>query len=429
MKSPARDLPVRQQTLRGAIDWSYDLLSSEDQTLFSRIAVFAGGATFEAVEAVCAADGTIDVLSGLESLVDKSLIRQSEDSGEPRFRMLETIREYAASKLNEDAERSANVRCSHATYYADLTQSQWAHLTGDERESALSTLTTDIENIRTAWRYWVAEQNLEQLAKFADSLLLLNDARGWYQATVELTSDLLNVLSSTVATPQRVREEITLRMSLARALMITKGYYAPDAEQAYAQAMELCEREGDTPELFPILRGLSRFYIFRAEFDKAAKISERILSLAEQFGDVGMQAHGNLIIGTVLSSVNPLASLDYWDKAIAAYTLARQDLRRLSLGASPVVVSLVVSSLVLWMSGFPDRARQRASDALALAQELDHPFSKAYALFHSGLLFIWMGATESAHERAKALIEIAREYEFQVWSLVGSCLYGATLAG
>jgi predicted ATPase len=99
----ARDLPERQQTLRGAIAWSYDLLSAAEQRLFTRLAVFVGGWTLEAAESVCDATGDlgVDVLDGLSSLLDKSLVRQTADHEVPRFAMLETIRAYALEQLGE----------------------------------------------------------------------------------------------------------------------------------------------------------------------------------------------------------------------------------------------------------------------------------------------------------------------------------------
>jgi predicted ATPase/class 3 adenylate cyclase len=426
LKSPTRDLPARQQTLRGAIDWSYNLLTAEEQVMFRQLAVFAGGATLEAVEAVCDPEGDVDVLTGLESLVDKSLVRQGEAHGEPRFSMLESLREYASARLEEAPELSAAARRAHATYFADLTQSQWERLTGDGREAALSKLAADIENVRTAWRYWVAEGNLGELNKFTDSLWLLNDARGWYQATVDLTTDLLNVLASTVSTPERVREEITLQTSLARALMLIKGYYTQEAEQAYTRALELCEQEGEIPELFPILRGLASFYTYRAEFEKSYQMGERILTLAEHLDDAGMRVEGHLILGSNLA--NPREGLAHLEQALAAYDRNRYRAGRFRLGANPGVACLTTSALLLWILGFPDRGRKRASDAIALARKLDHPFSMAYGLFHYGLFYLWLREAEIAKARAEDLIAIAEEYEFQVWSTVGACLRGAALA-
>ena len=120
----ARDLPVRQQTLRGTVNWSYSLLNAAEQSLFRRLSVFTGGCTLEAVEAVCDTKGDlgIDVLDGMSSMIDKSLIQQLEQPGaEPRFLMLSTIREYALERLLESGEESATRR-AHAAYYIVLAE-------------------------------------------------------------------------------------------------------------------------------------------------------------------------------------------------------------------------------------------------------------------------------------------------------------------
>ena len=104
----ARTLPARQQTMRNAIAWGHDLLAPDEQTLFRRLAVFPGGCTIEAAEAVASPDGTLDVFAGLASLVDKSLLRQDEGAdGEPRFRMLETVREFGLERLEASGEETA----------------------------------------------------------------------------------------------------------------------------------------------------------------------------------------------------------------------------------------------------------------------------------------------------------------------------------
>jgi predicted ATPase/serine/threonine protein kinase len=120
----ARDLPVRQQTLRGTVDWSYSLLSPAEQKLFRRLSVFVGGCTLEAVEAVCdtKADLGLDVLDGMASMVDKSLAQQLELNGmETRFHMLSTIREYALERLTESGEQHL-LRRAHAAYYLVLAE-------------------------------------------------------------------------------------------------------------------------------------------------------------------------------------------------------------------------------------------------------------------------------------------------------------------
>jgi predicted ATPase/class 3 adenylate cyclase len=434
LRGGARDLPIRQQTLRDTINWSYELLDHGEQRLFALLSVFPD-CTFEAVEGVAGGiqnlNGTgMDIMDGLVSLVDKSLIRQ-EDQGtrEPRLLMLETIREYAVERLAEDPEFSSAVRRAHATYFADFTQRQWERLTGLEREAALDEMEADIENLRTAWRYWVADGNLEQLHKFTDCLWLLYDVRGWYHAMVDLTADLLNVLASTPSTPERAQQEIMLQTSLARALLATKGY-TEEAEQAYERALALCESAGEIPQLFSVLRGLASFYILRTQYEKAIQMGERILQLAEHLDDIDMRVEGHMVLGYNMAFLRDArVGLDHLEKAIALYDPARPRVRRLGLGTNPGVVSLIISGLFLWMLGYPDRARKRAADAVMLARKMGHSYSITYAHFHNGLLSLWLGNPEMAQESAQAVLELAEEHGFQIWSAVGACLRGAALVG
>lgn len=434
LRGGARDLPARQQTLRDTIKWSYELLDPGEQRLFALLSVFPN-CTFGAVEEVAGRikplnETGMDILDGLDSLLDKSLIRQAEqDAGEPRLVMLETIREYAVERLEEAPEFCAVARRSHATYFADFTLSQWERLTSTAREAALDAMQSELENVQTAWRYWVADGNLEQLHKITDSLWLFYDDRGWYHAMVDLTGDLLNVLASNPSTPERVQQEIMLQTSLARALLATKGY-TEEVERAYARALALCERAGEIPELFPVLRGLAAFYILRTEYHKAIQLGERILRLAEHLGDTDMLVEGHMVLGYNLAFIeDPRVGLDHLEKAIALYDPGRPRARRLGLGTNPGVIILTVSSLFLWMMGYPDRARKRSADGVMLAQKMNHPYSLAYAHFHNGLLSLWLRNPEVAEERAQAVLNLAEQHGFQIWSAVGTCLRGAALVG
>ena len=128
----ARDLPVRQRTLRGAIEWSHTLLGDGEKTLFARMAVFSGGRTLEAIEAVCDALGDlpVDAFEGVSSLLDKSLLRQEEGpEGEPRFVMLETIHEYAREKLEESGE-AEEIGRAHTEYFLALVEEAEPELVG-----------------------------------------------------------------------------------------------------------------------------------------------------------------------------------------------------------------------------------------------------------------------------------------------------------
>jgi predicted ATPase/DNA-binding XRE family transcriptional regulator len=144
----ARDLPARQQTLWNTIDWSYSLLSAEEQYLFARLSAFAGGCSYEAVEAVCNPEGELDLVAGLASLLDHSLLRQDGEE-EPRLGMLETLREYAREQLAAQGERDVFQR-RHAAYYLALAERAEPELTGADQLRWLDLLEREHDNLRAA---------------------------------------------------------------------------------------------------------------------------------------------------------------------------------------------------------------------------------------------------------------------------------------
>ena len=443
LRGGARDLPERQQTLRDTIDWSYELLEAGEKTLFAVVSVFSG-CTFEAVEAVAGGierlgESEVDIVEGLVSLVDKSLIRLSDDrapstdggpsnngDGEPRLRMLETIREYAADRLQADPDLHAAACQAHAAYFAEFAQRGWRRMAGHEREAAMEAMAADVENLKIAWRYWVAEGDLEQLHKMVNGLWLLYDGRGWYQATVELTIDLLDILSTSPTSPEQARQEILLQTSLARALLAIKGYTS-EVEEAYTRALKLSEGQGEIPQLFPVLRGLSSYYMYRAEYNKGAQIGERILALAESSDDDHLRLHACLVLGANIGFRDGYREgLDILDKGIALFEREQHSLRPFQLGSNPGIVCYTTSAFFLWWLGFPDRAVERADRAIELAAELNHPFTMAYALFHTGTLHMWRGEMELARQRAQAMLAVAGEHGFQIWESLATMLLGAT---
>ena len=434
LRSGPRDLPERQQALRATIDWSYDLLDAPERRLFELLSVFHD-ASVTAVEAVAveadAADGDAsDVLDRLTGLIDKSLVRQNEPTNdEPRVGMLETIRAYAAERLQECEDGGSAARRAHALFYADLAAAGRRELIGNQRESALAQMVTEVENLRIAWRYWVAESDLEQLDKLANSLLILYDARGWYLDTVALTTDLLAVLASTTTSPERVSQEIALRTTLARALIATKGY-TPEAEDALASAVELFERGTDVRQQFAVLRGLVSLYDYRAEFDKVIRLGKEILELAERENNPRMLVDGHLVVGMTETFMSDLqAGLDHFDKAIALFPKLPVRSRYAGVGNDARVACLTTSAITLWLMGYSDRAAERATDALALAAELDHPFTSAFARFHSGIIHLWRREPDIALDRAISLLELADEHDFRIWTAAGTCLLGAAQVG
>jgi predicted ATPase len=185
----ARDLPARQQTLRQAIDWSYDLLTEAEQRLFRRLSVFLGGCTLEAVESVCDTkqDLGIDVLDGMSSMVDKSLARQTEQAdGEPRFVMLETIREYAIEKAEESGELQS-IKRAHAAYCLVLAEEGAADEASGSPSSWFDRFEIESENFRAALSWLIETGNAEwglrlgiSLFRFWQKHERITEGREWF---------------------------------------------------------------------------------------------------------------------------------------------------------------------------------------------------------------------------------------------------------
>ena len=184
----ARDLPARHQTLRNTLEWSYDLLNSDEKTLYARLGVFVGGFTLEAAEGVCNREGRLDILDAVTSLVNNSLLlRENTANGEPRFGMLETIRTYALERLASDGELEA-LRGAHARYFGDVILNQMGlQLYSPDAPQWLNWLERENDNIRStlAWTL-TAPQDIELAAKLVFALFwfwfrrgYLNEGRMW----------------------------------------------------------------------------------------------------------------------------------------------------------------------------------------------------------------------------------------------------------
>jgi predicted ATPase/DNA-binding CsgD family transcriptional regulator len=188
----ARTAMPRQRTLEASVDWSHDLLSTAEQTLFRRVSVFAGGWTLDGVEAVCAG-GELEVaqiLDLLASLVDKSLVQVEEQGAKTRYSLLETVRAYARQKLSDAAE-AALVRNQHLDYHMRLAESAEPDLYGARLEQLLGPLATELDNFRGALGWAVDAGCVEEALRLASALWLFFEARGhWREGKGHLESAL-----------------------------------------------------------------------------------------------------------------------------------------------------------------------------------------------------------------------------------------------
>ncbi len=429
LRGGARDLPERQRTLRGTIEWSYDLLSEEERRLFDVMSVFSG-ARIDAIEEVIAGVGDeLDVVDVLTSLVDKSLVRSVAAGGSHRFTMLQTIRDFADEKLQASPELGPAGRRAHATFYADRVADLTPALEGTRRDFALEELDVEIGNLRTAWQYWVEASDLARLRSMLDALWAYHDFRGWYHGAAGLSRDQLAVLVTTPGSPERDEEEMTLRVSLARALMTVHGYTV-EVDAEFTRALELASRPGATITRVPVLRALATYHLNISEYEKTAALGRQVLELAEREGRDATRVEGHLMIGIGSAFGGDLREgLGHLDRAADLFTPEMHGSGQLRLGTSPGVVARIVSGLLRWMGGWPDRARADAAEAVELARKLNHPYSQAYAFYHVGYLELGRRDLAAARSWAGELRAVAVDNDYPIWRALASVLEGVALCG
>ncbi len=423
-----RDLPDRQRTLWGAIGWSYELLDDTERDLLGVVSVFSS-ANLSALESVVAASlGSMFVLDPLSSLVDKSLVQSREDGSSQRFSMLRMIREYASERLADTPDRDQAVREAHAHHFCSFALELQDRLHSSERDSALRDLESELDNLRTAWRFWVDRGDLEQLFNLIDGLWALHEAKGWYHAAIELTRDMLGVLATSEPSPELAAEELTLRISLARALMAVGGYNV-EVEEAFTRALELSEASDTPAQKFPVLRALASYYVQTANPDAAAGIGKQLVELGEQQGDQSILAEGHYVIGAAMLFADVGVSLANLDRAIELFELKAPISNRFRLGPNSGVLARTASGLMLWQCGALERGVSRINEALELARAIDHPFSIAYALYHSGLIAINRGRFAECLENARELAELSDANDYPLWATLAKLLEGVAISG
>jgi predicted ATPase/DNA-binding XRE family transcriptional regulator len=330
----SRDMPPRQQTLRAAIEWSYNLLAAGEQTLLRRMSVFAGGFSLSAVEATCNpnADLPLDVLDGIGSLLDKSLVRQGPWVGEQaRFTMLETIREYAEERLAASGE-APDIRRSHAEYYLALAESAGVQFIGSEQAMWLDLLEADHDNVRSALRWAIDCGEADFAAQLCGALWQFWSRRGYYR---EGRDWVLKALSMPGAGPARQRAKALAvagflayvqgdfaampacfdeSLSISRQLGYTEGEaYAleglgivahhrddyPLATSRFNESMALFERLGDTWGTANSLFRLGNVALNEGRYADARQLHEQSLRLRRSVGDSGRIASSLLHLGEV----------------------------------------------------------------------------------------------------------------------------------
>jgi len=314
----SRSALPRQQTLQAAMDWSYSLLSAQEQACFRRLSVFAGSFSLEAAEAICAgepgeADDVLDVLS---SLIDKSLVLMEERRGEARYRLLETIRQYGQNKLQECAE-AAQVRRTHRDWYARLAEQAEAETLQARQESVFERLEAEHENLRVAigWslehqeaetaaqicaaihRFWLLRGYMSEGRSFLERALSGFSEKNAVRAQALNVAAILASLQDDYQTARTLAEE-SLQLSREQALSKQTGYalyilgrlsrmegnYA-GAVTFFEESLALFRALGQQHDIALVLSGLGLTVLYLGEYERATAFCEESLALARELGD------------------------------------------------------------------------------------------------------------------------------------------------
>jgi predicted ATPase/DNA-binding CsgD family transcriptional regulator len=390
-KGARNDLP-RHQTLRAALDWSHELLDPAERALLRRLSVFVGGFCLEAVEAVCADEEVQDeeILDLLAGLVSKSLVVSDTASSRGRYRLLETIRAYAADRLEEGGEGPV-VREAHARFYLDLAERAEPELTGPDQQRWFDRLDREHENLRLAVRWSLGHGQSEWALRLAGALVLFWRVRCYFSEGREL-------LEATINASQETGEVSALR---AKALwgvgfMTLMGGDAegaiPPLEQGLAGLRELGDLQGGARMLLI----LGNAYVALGD-PRGPGLLDDSVDLAREAGDRWCLAHALGLRGYLhlahsdLSGARPL-----FEECLAVAREAR-DKQGLRFG-------LIGLGRVAGRQGDYDSAESLLEESLSIAHELAEAYIEATAMHDLGQLALGRGQ----YARARQLFEQAQ---------------------
>jgi predicted ATPase len=380
----ARDLPERQRTMKNTLDWSFDLLSDGEQTLLARLGVFAGPFSLPAAEAVCGSEqdqagGPGPVLETLGSLVDSSLVRAETRGDEPRFSLLETIRDYALERLAGGGDW-VRAHDRHAAYYRALAEPSEAELAGPGQLAWLRRLETKHDNAWAAmswladqghldqavhmflmtWRFWWLRGHLAELARLGDEIAAGSEALPPYQRSLALTA--------------------------AGFIRLNNG--DPDrAQTTFEQSLPLYRQTSEQLAVInnaTILSVLAHLAATRRDFAGASKLLDEGQALVREFRDEDLAGYDRLqqlltvaFMDNFLGQVR-LSQADN-DEAARLFTDAMTVARR-ARDRIPVLVSLYDLALASQAQGDPAGAAGHLKEGLAIAAEAGDETSAAYYL-------------------------------------------------
>ena len=379
-----RDVPTRQQTLRGTIEWSYELLDPAEQALFTQLAAFRGGCTLDAIEAVCASEGedALDLLDRIDSLVSQSLLlgRRTAD-GDVRYLMLQTIHEYAEGLLDHLPDGRPQRR-RHAEYYLQLAETAERWLTGGKEQLEwLSRLTDEHDNLRAALAWGLSTDGDPSIAlRLAAALWHFWEMSGSF-------SEGRRWLEQVLALPDQSPPQAQLRALAGAATLIWAQGDNDRARRLHETALDLARELGDKQAEAFALNGIGAQVIDEGDYERAEEVFEQAHTLALRIGDLRTAAMARH------NTAEVAFHREQYEKAGERYEDSLRMLRELD-DQWLLVGSLHGLSLVALRQGDRERAADTLRDCLQLAAGVGENFWLAESI--EGLAAVAADAGEPA---------------------------------
>ncbi|MCL6642469.1 MAG: tetratricopeptide repeat protein [Candidatus Bipolaricaulota bacterium] len=393
-----RTAPPRHQTLRAALDWSFQLLSEKEQALLRRLSVFAGGFDLEAAEAVCTGRGITAnaVFDLLTHLVDKSLVSVEEHEGQMRYRLLETVRQYAREKLAE-AHEEPSIRARHLDFYVCMMAAAWDAIGGEDEAVWLERLEREHDNLRAALAWALETERVEAALRLAKTLWVFWNVRGY-------RSEGRRWLEKVLAKAQGLRTELYARvLTGAGRLACAQGDYH-EARSFFQQTLEIFQELSDKRGIASTWVNLGLVASMQGGHAEARAFYEQALALHREIG--------NLVgVATALGNLGGVA----WEQGEYAtaqsYYEAELAIRRQLKEPEGIASSLSALGGLAQLQGDYDRAITLFEESLALQRELGYKDGIAYALSSLGSVAYDRGDYVLARSRYEESLRIRRELD------------------
>jgi predicted ATPase/DNA-binding SARP family transcriptional activator len=375
-----RDAPQHQQTLRATFDWSYDLLDESAQELFARLSVFAGGWTLAAAEAVCAA-----TLEDLGTLVDESLVRQRETAaGEPRFSMLEIVREYALDRVTSSTER-AELRRRHLDHFVELAEQAEPELAKGDQIAWFARLDDEHSNIREALAFAF------ETADGSSALRLVVGIRRFWQIHGYLAEGREALQAALALTPDAPSELRANALNMSGILAGEQGEFEA-AHASFNAALADAHAVGSTRVISSALVNLGNLAFFSGDLETARDLYKESIEHFESLGDLRGQALAKENVGLMALTADDVPEAVTWLKAALGLARSGGDDREIGAAARSLAAAMVEL-------GNTSEATELLEESLHIARELSEQHGIAVCLE----TFAGLAAAEGEPERAATL--------------------------